>query len=230
MHPILGVRLARTLLLASIALALGGCFLVSWLPGRRDTTPVVAAPAPYVEGCQGCHAAPAGYAKSLHAAKGIRCGQCHRPAGHPDFTEPVTDATCAGCHQPQFQQVVTTKHFATRDLRALDSDRAARQLLRGEHFTAASAAGRRRFVGDSSSGGLGGRLCFTCHYDEHRFGLATVNRANFCVECHPAPAHGPMPSSRGLPNPCMECHVRVGETAHGQVVNTHGLMTSGSDR
>jgi hypothetical protein len=95
---------------------------------------------------------------------------------------------------------------------------------------AASAGGQRRFVGDSSSGMLGGRLCAACHYDEHRFGLAAVNQPNFCVECHGVPAHGPMVSSRGLTNPCMECHVRVGETAHGQVVNTHVLTTSGAGR
>ena len=229
MHPIHGVRFARTLLLASIALALGGCFLVSWLPGRRDSTPVVAGPAPYVEGCQSCHPAPAGYAQSLHSAKSIRCGQCHRPAGHPDYTEPVRDATCGGCHQPQFEQVLATKHFATRELRALDGDRAARSLLRREHFIATSAV-TRRFVGDSSSDALGGRLCAACHYDEHRFGLAAVHQANFCVDCHGVPPHGPMPSSLGLANPCMECHVRVGTTAHGQVINTHRLTTSGGGR
>jgi hypothetical protein len=229
MHPIPGVRLARTLLLTSIALALGGCFLVSWLPGRRDTTPVVAAPAPYVEGCQGCHAVPAGYAQSLHAAKGIRCGQCHRPAGHPDFAQPVDDATCGGCHEPQFEQVLASKHFATRQLRALDGDRAARSALRREHFTAPTAESRR-FVGDSSAGTLGGRLCAACHYDEHRFGLAAVNQPHFCVDCHGVPSHGPMPSSPGLTNPCMECHVRVGTTARGQVVNTHLLTTSGAGR
>jgi hypothetical protein len=226
MHPSFGVRFAKTLLLASIALALGGCFLVSWLPGRRDTTPVVSAPAPYVEGCQGCHTLPARYAQSVHAAKGIRCGQCHHPAGHPDFAEPVRDATCAGCHQPQFQQVLTTKHFATRQLRALDSDRAARDLLRRDHFMATSA-GTRRFVGDSSSDALGGRLCAACHYDEHRFGLAAVRQPNFCVECHGVPAHGPMPTSLGLTNPCMECHARVGTTASGQILNTHRLTGGG---
>jgi hypothetical protein len=229
MHPIPGVRLGRTLLLASIALALGGCFLVSWLPGRRDTVPVVSAPAPYVEGCQSCHAVAATYARSLHAAKGIRCGQCHRPAGHPDFTEPVRDATCAGCHTSQLEQVLATQHFETRELRALDGDRAARSLLRREQFIATSA-GTRRFVGDSSSNALGGRLCAACHYDEHRFGLAAVNQGNFCVGCHGTPPHGPMPSSLGLTNPCMECHVRVGATASGQVLNTHRLTTSGSGR
>jgi hypothetical protein len=223
MHPSSGVRFARTLLLAPAALALGGCFLVSWLPGRHDAKTSVSGPAPYVEQCQSCHPAPAGYAQSLHSAKGIRCGQCHWPAGHPDYTQPVEDATCGGCHQPQFQQVLATKHFTTRELRPLDHDRAARRLLRQEHFTAPSP-GLRRFVGDSSSDALGGRLCAACHYDEHRLGLAAVRQPNFCAECHGVPPHGPMGSG------CMECHVRIGTTARGQVVNTHLLRTSASGR
>ena len=225
MHPSSGVRFARALLLAPIALALGGCFLVSWLPGRRPATTPVSGPAPYVEQCQSCHPAPAGYAQSRHSAKGIRCGQCHRPAGHPDYTQPVRDATCGGCHQPQFQQVVATKHFATRELRPLDSDRAARGLLRREHFTVPSPDGRH-FVGDSSSGALGGRLCAACHYDEHRLGLVAVRQPNFCVECHAVPPHGPMGSNSGLTNPCMQCHVRIDAMASGQVLNTHLLTTS----
>jgi hypothetical protein len=229
MHPSSGVRLASCLLLPSIVLALGGCFLKSWLPGRGNTPSSVSGPAAYVEGCQGCHPVAPVYAQSLHAAKGIRCGQCHRPTGHPEFTEPVRDATCGGCHEPQFEQVLATKHFATRDLRALDSDRAARGLLRREHFTASSAGGRH-FVGDSSSGALGGRLCAACHYDEHRFGLGVVRQPQACVGCHGVPAHAAMASRPGVSNPCIQCHVRTGTTASGQVVNTHLITTSGAGR
>jgi len=226
MHRRSAPWLARALLLASIALALGGCFLVSWLPGRRDTPPSVPGPVPYVEGCQGCHAAPAGYAESVHSAKGIRCGQCHRAPGHPDFTEPVRDATCAGCHQPQYEQVLATTHFATREQRALDGDRAARKALRREHFVAAGM-GTSRFVGDASSGALGGRLCAACHYDEHRLGLAAVRQAEFCVGCHAAPQlRAPVPPS-DLSNPCLQCHTRIGTTERGQVLNTHWITKSG---
>jgi len=226
MHPSPGVRFAKALLLAPIAFAVGGCFLVSWLPGGRDATTPVAGPAPYAEQCQSCHPAPAGYAQSLHSAKGIRCGQCHRPAGHPDYTQPVRDATCGGCHQPQFEQVLATKHFATRDLRALDGDRAARGLLRREHFTAPSADGRR-FVGDWSSGALGGRLCAACHYDEHRLGLGAVRQPEFCVRCHAAPQLRTQAPPSDLTNPCMQCHVRISTTESGQVLNTHLITKSG---
>jgi hypothetical protein len=220
---------ARVWLMAPLALALGGCFVVSWLPGRRDTSPPVAGPAPYAETCLTCHPAPAGYAQSLHAAKGIRCGQCHRPAGHPDYTEPVRDATCGGCHLPQYEQTLASKHFAARDRRALDGNRDARKALRGQGFTAASAPGRR-FVGDASSGELGGRLCAACHYDAHRLGRGAVERVEFCAGCHAGlEGHFPIPTP-GLANRCLQCHVRAGVTERGQIVNTHRFARPGAGR
>jgi Cytochrome c7 and related cytochrome c len=217
----------RAVLMVPIALALGGCFLVSWLPGRRDSTPAVPGPALYVEECQACHPAPAGYAQSVHSAKGIHCGQCHRAGGHPDYTQPVRDATCGGCHLPQYEQTLASKHFEARALRVLEDDRAARGILRRERFTTATAAGGR-FVGDSSSGELGGRLCAACHYDEHRLGLGAVRQPEFCVGCHAGrETHFPI-ATPGLANRCMQCHVRAGATEHGQVLNTHRFTRPGA--
>jgi hypothetical protein len=213
-----------------LTVTLGGCFLAPWSPGRPDPAAPVSGPVPYVEGCQGCHASPvaAAYAQSLHAAKGIQCGQCHTPGGHPDFARPVSDAKCGGCHQPQYRQSLLSRHFATRQAGALDHDRAARVALRRAGFTAPAPDGRH-FVGDGSSGDLGGRLCVACHYDEHRLGLATVRRAEFCTGCHADRAdHFPDPTP-GTPNRCIQCHVRVGETESGQVVDTHRFAMPGTE-
>jgi hypothetical protein len=212
--------LARTMLLAPMMVATAGCFL---LPGPARPDPkAVSGPAPYVENCVLCHAAPvaAHYAESRHAARGVRCGQCHTPGGHPDFTQPVRDSKCGGCHQPEYQQTLVSKHFAGRVQRSLDDDRAARSSLRRDGFTA-STDKARRFVGDSSSGEMGGRLCAACHYDDHRLGLGQVQQANFCVGCHGGlEQHFADPTADGQ-NRCFTCHVRVGETLAGQVVNTH---------
>jgi hypothetical protein len=126
----------------------------------------------------------------------------------------------------QYEQTLASKHFATRQQRALDGDRAARGALRREGFTAATAEGRR-FVGDSSSGELGGRLCAACHYDERRLDLDAVRRADFCVGCHAGrEGHFPNPAA-GPTNRCLQCHVRTGVTESGQVLNTHRFATPG---
>jgi hypothetical protein len=222
--PRVSLRRAGVVGLAWIVplVALGGCFLVPWSPERPDARSV-SGPVVYVEGCETCHAAPVGasYARSLHAAKGIRCGQCHTGAGHPDFVEPVADTKCGGCHQAEYQQTLASRHFATRARRALDADRAARVALREKGFVAATAGGRH-FVGDAVSGERGGRLCAACHYDEHRLGLGAVQREDFCVGCHADRAeHFPSPDPT---NRCVQCHVRVGETVNSQVVNTHRFV------
>ena len=81
--------------------------------------------------------------------------------------------------------------------------------------------GGRRFVGDPTSGELGGRVCAACHYDEHRLDLAVVQRPDFCTGCHTdRDDHFAFPTP-GFTNRCVQCHVRVGETVTGQIVNTH---------
>ena len=222
-----GVWLARVLLVASTGLALGGCFLLS--PRRPDPGAPVSGPDPYVEGCLACHGARVAeqYARSLHTAMGIRCGQCHTPGGHPSFAQPVRDGKCGGCHQPAYQQTLKSKHFATRLQRVLDDDRAARTTLRREGFLGA-AADRPHFVGDSSSGELGGRLCAACHYDEHRLGLAAVQGPDFCVGCH-TDRETHFPVSTPATNRCTECHVRADMTESGQVVNTHRFARPGQE-
>jgi hypothetical protein len=223
------MRFARSLLVSSLALAIAGCFLMSRSPQRPDSK-AVSGPVPYVENCAACHAGPtaAHYAESRHAVEGIRCGQCHTPGAHPDFSQPVGDGKCGGCHQPEYQQTLASKHFAGRLQRALDSDRAARASLRRDGFTAPTATGRA-FVGDSVSGELGGRLCAACHYDEHRLGLGLVQRASFCGGCHGKREQHFSDGSPAAQNRCVTCHVRVGVTVAGQVVNTHRFAVPGTE-
>jgi len=197
---------------------------------HRPDPHAVSGPVPYVETCATCHAGPitTHYAESRHAAKGIHCGQCHAAEGHPDFTQPVADGKCGGCHQAQYQQTLVSKHFAGRLQRALTTDRVARVALRADGFTAAAEMGRR-FVGDSSSGDLGGRLCAACHYDEHRLGLRPVERADFCVGCHVNREQHFADGTSGTQNRCLTCHLHVGKTVAGQVVNTHRFTVPGAE-
>ena len=209
--------LTGIVLVCSILLGLGGCFLMGkWQPGRPHPEKSISGPPVYVPDCQNCHEAPVGeaYAQSRHAAMGIRCGQCHSQDGHPNFTEPVQDSTCGGCHQPAYEQTLESAHFADRQLRPLDHDQAALDAL---GVSAANAT----FVGDSSAGTLGGRLCFACHYDEHRLDLKAVQRPQFCDTCHVGYEQHFNRQSAVDVNRCTRCHVRAGTTESGQVVNVH---------
>ena len=217
-------------LVGIVAVVLGGCFLAPGSPKRPDSAAPLSGPVPYVEDCQACHGAPIdrSYRQSLHAAVGIRCGQCHSPGGHPDFRSPVEDGKCGGCHQAQYQQTLESRHFVSRELRVLDADRTARVALRREGFIATSPEGRR-FAGDSSSGVLGGRLCAACHYDEHRIGLRSVQNAESCTGCHTGREDHYPSATLDVPNRCIECHVRAGETATGQRVNRHQFAVPGAE-
>lgn len=218
--------LAGSALLLAVALVGGGCFLI---PTPTRPSAEVSGPAVYAENCLSCHSIQlaAAYERSRHSAQGIRCGQCHAGAGHPDFARPVRDATCGGCHQPEYQQTLASRHFAARALRPLDTDRAARTALREQHFIA-RAGDAGTFVGDQASGELGGRLCAACHYDEHRLGLNTVQRGAFCVGCHGNRQGHYDGAAAEAGNRCVQCHVRVGETVTGQVVNTHRFAMPGA--
>ena len=222
-------RFAQCVLVVSLGLAIAGCFLMS-RSAQRANPDAVSGPVPYVENCMACHAGPttAHYAESRHSAEGIRCGQCHAPGGHPDFSQPVADGKCGGCHQPEYQQTLVSKHFVGRLQRPLEGDRAARASLRRDGFIAPTAQGRR-FVGDASSAELGGRLCAACHYDDHRLGLGAVQRATFCVACHGDRAQHFPDVATDPQNRCVTCHVRAGETVASQIVNTHRFAVPGTE-
>jgi hypothetical protein len=202
----------RALLLLAVS-GLAGCALLPWARKRPDPVASVSGPAPYVEDCDSCHDEEAEeYAESLHAAKGIRCGQCHTPGlnldldedGHPDPAHPMADGKCGGCHQPQ----------------PLAADEDRRLELREQGFLVGRGEAAL-FVGDEAAGELGGRLCVACHFDEHRLGRGMVESADACTGCHVKYlAHYPT-AIPGFENLCIGCHVRVDETVNGQVVNTH---------
>ena len=218
------------LLVLPVALLSAGCFLGGASP-RPDPKAPVSGPVPYVENCQLCHASPVveHYAQSVHSAKGVRCGQCHVPGGHPNFGQPIEDGKCAGCHQTQYQETLKSKHFLTREQRALNDDPAARKTLRQDGFTVPASSGGRRFVGDRAAGELGGRLCVACHYDEHRLGRARVRQASFCTGCHGGREDHFADPTSSSGNRCLGCHVLAGKTVSGQIVNTHRFAKPGEE-
>jgi hypothetical protein len=87
--------------------------------------------------------------------------------------------------------------------------------------------GGPHFAGDEASGALGGRLCMSCHFDEHRLSRRPVLAADFCSGCHTDRADHYVMDFPGLENRCIQCHVRAGETVNGQVMNRHTFSMGG---
>jgi hypothetical protein len=226
----MGARLLRELVpavTALVAAGLVGCWWAPWARVRPDPVESVSGTAVAVQNCELCHAGDVidHYAESLHADVGVRCGQCHVPGGHPDFSAPIADGKCGGCHQDQYQPTIRSPHFRTR--RRLDlADRAARAALRAADHRVGRGL-EARFAGDAEAGILGGRLCVACHYDEHRLGLDEVDDADFCRDCHRDKADHFDTAMPRFGNRCIGCHVRAGETVDGQVVNSHGFRMGG---
>lgn len=219
-HPV-----ALATILVSLAVA---CSWVPWARKRPDPVVSVSGPAVYEGNCEACHAGPVveHYAESLHSFKGVRCGQCHVPGGHPDYARPIADGKCGGCHQDQYQETLRSPHFGSRVLLPLDADLAARKALRADGFRVAGVD-RTRFAGDETANELGGRLCVSCHFDEHRLGRRATVRADFCTGCHADLAEHYAIEFPGLENRCIQCHVRAGTTVNGQVVNRHDFTMGG---
>ena len=223
--------LVRTLFAAPLVLVTAGCFLT---PGssRPDPAAPIAGPAPYIENCQACHASPvaAHYAMSLHTAKGIRCGQCHTPDGHPNFAQPIRDGKCGGCHQPQYQESIDSTHFATRTLIALDDDprgakdRAQRGLHRGPRRPAEPLRGRLG-VGRARRPPV---RRVSLRRAPSRPRRRAAGRLLHQLLTRARPAHFDFPTPEAT-NRCLECHVRVGETLTGQVVNSHRFAMPGAE-
>jgi hypothetical protein len=56
-----------------------------------------------------------------------------------------------------------------------------------------------------------------------------VRRDGFCTSCHGArPGHFDFPTPE-VTNRCLQCHVRVGKTVTGQVVNSHRFAKPGAE-
>ena len=179
-----------------------------------------------------CHASPvaAHYAMSLHTTKGIRCGQCHTPGGHPNFTQPIRDGKCGGCHQPQYQESLVSTHFATRALmrpgpRPGRAEGAAPARASPRPPRAAGAASWATRPRGSSAVACARRVTTTSIVSTS----PSCGGTDFCTSCHGgAPGALRLPGRPTGTNRCLQCHVRVGETVTGQVVNSHRFAQAGS--
>lgn len=215
----------RTALVALLAAGLGGCIRLREAPpwGEPSAGAAVAA-----ADCATCHAdVSAVYAAGPHAAVHIACGQCHRGAGHPAFDVPLDDATCAGCHLPEYQQTLLSAHERT----AVEvPGEVSEEALRGDEFRV-KADGQWRFSTRDAGLPERGRLCVGCHFAGHQLSLAPVRAAGFCQDCHKDRIDHYVAEGGGKDNRCLPCHVVKDVTVAGQVVSSHAFGgESGGER
>jgi hypothetical protein len=157
-----------------------------------------------------------------HGHVGIACGQCHRGAGHPDFDEPLADATCGGCHLPEYQQVSRSAH--ARDAVQVPATVAA-GTLREDGFRVRSD-GRTFFATRDRGSAPAGLLCAGCHFDRHDVSASWSRSAAFCVACHEDRADH-YPEVAADDNRCLACHMQRGVTVTGQRVTSHAFASHG---
>jgi len=146
-----------------------------------------------------------------HGAANIACGQCHRGNGHPEFSEPLDDRTCGGCHLPEYQQVDSSAH-------ARRGTRAKRQGEGGPSGFLVTIDGARYFAVAADASGR--NLCAACHFDEHRLSASATREPGFCAGCHADLGNHPRGATTRAAD-CIDCHMQRGTTVSGQTVTSH---------
>lgn len=201
------------------ALLLSALFLNAQRPART-----VGQPGPEfvrAEGkCASCHrnTTPAvihQFETSAHAAQGVTCIDCHRPAEgqegveHRGFTisTKLTSGNCATCHEQEYQQFLRSRHAApswaaVRGREAftpeqlafgerfhpgwVDRPANALALLEGESAIAKGCAACHEIGKPNLDGTIGS--CTACH-SRHSTSVALAREPETCGQCHMGPDH-----------------------------------------
>ncbi|MBN2282836.1 MAG: CopD family protein [Deltaproteobacteria bacterium] len=193
--------------------------------------------------CLSCHKSnkPALYAdweKSVHAAVGVTCYDCHRGGNDRNLisvehlknsTSPisivVSPKRCAGCHPAEATQFEKSKHAHTRDIMwTVDSwlnDDMNNAVERTTgcytcHGTFVEVIDGRPLPGTWPNVGIG-RInpdgsrgcCSSCH-TRHRFSIAEARKPEACDQCHLGPDH-----------PQIEIY---NESKHGTIYHAEGHL------
>lgn len=170
--------------------------------------------------CAECHATQQysvvhEYELSRHAAKGVNCLECHKPAqgqepaDHHGFSivRQVTSANCRGCHETEYQQFVRSRHAAPSWAAVYgEAGLTAQQVAFSEQYhpgsckrpanalvalegSAAVATGcvKCHGVGKPNDDGSIGN-CTACH-TRHTSSVEIARLPTTCGQCHMGPDH-----------------------------------------
>lgn len=155
------------------------------------------------------------FERSLHAAKGINCLDCHgalegqEKQAHRGFTiaKHLTSKNCAQCHSTEYDQFIRSRHAAPAWAAVLGKqgftdeqiafaetyhkgavDRAPNQLAskEGQSATDVGCLGCHDIGKPNADGSIG--TCTACHA-RHATSIALAREPETCGQCHMGPDH-----------------------------------------
>ena len=155
------------------------------------------------------------FERSLHAAKGINCLDCHgalegqEKKAHRGFTiaKHLTSKNCAQCHSTEYDQFIRSRHAAPAWAAVLGKqgftdeqiafaetyhkgavDRAPNQLAskEGQSATDVGCLGCHDIGKPNADGSIG--TCTACHA-RHATSIALAREPETCGQCHMGPDH-----------------------------------------
>jgi hypothetical protein len=220
-----------------IAVFLGTALIVAAMlvHGRRPSIERSQPTAALVEAtgkCAECHRRETSaivhqFERSKHAAKGVNCLDCHRPAegqasvDHRGFViaKALTSKNCAQCHATEYEQFARSRH-AGPSWAAIHGSKgfSPAQIEAGERWHKGWIERPPMSIGELEGGAAIVSGCDACH---------AVGRPNAdgsfgtCTNCHAR--HSASVSLARLPSTCGQCHMGpdhsqveiYGESKHG---------------
>lgn len=193
------------------------------------------------ESCVDCHKQFSGslvgaWQKSVHAAKGVGCIECHGD-NHSKIFEVkgiVSAAVCAKCHEKEVKEFDQSLHALAMDQMKLDPRfEALSEPMREMSCVSCHQIGMR--FSDGSKG-----KCNSCH-SGHSFSAAEARQPEACAQCHTGPDHPQIemwqlskhgqlyaaPETRAQSATCVTCHMPQG-THNTSIGLTYGNVANGA--
>jgi hypothetical protein len=182
--------------------------------------------------CAECHRSETSaiieqYARSKHAAKGVNCLDCHKPAPGQDaidhrgfqIAKTLTSKNCEQCHAREYEQFVRSRHAGPSWAAVRGSkDFSPEQLALGERYHKGWVDRGAHPVGTAEGASAIVSGCDACH----AIGKPNADGSfGTCTNCHAR--HSASVELARLPSTCGQCHMGpdhsqveiYGESKHG---------------
>lgn len=148
---------------------------------------------------------------SKHAAAGVTCLDCHKPAEGQDpwdhsgftLTEHLTSLNCKGCHATEYEQFVRSRHAAPAYAAVFGPDPfTPEQVALGEKYHPGTIERAPNSLAVAEGEGVYNLGCASCH----SIGKPNADGSiGSCTQCHSR--HSASVSLAREPQTCGQCHM-----------------------